>query len=303
MKHLFLTAIIVFTTIIGSNAQEKDPNYSYGYTDSDAAYKYGEIEKVHSKVMDRDLPVLVFTPKSYSKKGDKLPVVYLLHGTIGLNIDAPLEEKKLRELYNPDIKIQEAADYYNVIIVAPLVGDTYYLDSPVIKEMRFSTYVGEELPKYIDSKYNTISNRDSRYLAGFSMGGYGAVSLLCRYPDTFSVALNRSGVMNLSALVDDLDWDDNFEPINIMLGNYWDNPKTWHLNSCFNLVNHIRHRDDVAIVIEVGVDDFLYKTNKQFKERLDELGVNNIYSEYQGGHYWNANTLNSLLAQLQFVKK
>ncbi|MCK5788998.1 MAG: hypothetical protein KAH32_08360, partial [Chlamydiia bacterium] len=248
MRHLFLTAIIVITTIIGSNAQEKDPNYSYGYTNSDATYKYGEIEKVHSKVMDRDLPVLVFTPKSYSKKGDKLPVVYLLHGTIGLNIDAPLEEKKLRELYNPDIKIQEAADYYNVIIVAPLVGDTYYLDSPVIKEMRFSTYVGEELPKYIDSKYNTISNRDSRYLAGFSMGGYGAVSLLCRYPDTFSVALNRSGVMNLSALVDDLDWDDNFEPINIMLGNYWDNPKTWHLNSCFNLVNHIRHRDDVAIV-------------------------------------------------------
>lgn len=56
-------------------------------------------------------------------------------------------------------------------------------------------------------------------------------------------------------------------------------------------------------MIEVGVDDFLYKTNRQFKNRLDELGVPNIYSEYQGGHKWSANALNSLLGQLQFFHR
>ena len=303
MKHFLLTSIMVFTTLLICNAQNDNSKTLYGYEKNQVSNAYGLLETVHSNAMNRELPVLVFLPDSYKKTTEASPVVYLLHGSGGQPLDDPLLEKDLRKANNSGVRIQEAANFYSVIIVAPLVGNTYYLDAPQKPEIRFATYVGEELPAYIDSKYNTITSREGRFLAGFSMGGYGAVSLLCRYPDNFSVALSRSGVMNLATGIEDLDWDDPTENINIMLGDYWTSKKNWHQNSCFSLINHIRDRDDIAVVIEVGVDDFLYKTNKQFKERMDELGIPNIYSEYQGGHYWNANALNSLLAQLQFFQK
>ncbi len=303
MKYFILISIFSIATVSFCNAQNKSSNTLYGYDKNQINNTYGLLETVHSKSMNRELPVLVFLPDSYQESKKAFPVVYLLHGSGGQKLNAPLLEKDLRKANNSGVRIQEVADFYSVIIVTPIVGNTYYLDAPQKPEIRFATYVGEELPTFMDLKYNTISGREGRFLAGFSMGGYGAVSLLCRYPDNFSVALSRSGVMNLATGIEDLDWDDPVENLNIMLGDYWTSKKNWHQNSCFNLINHIRDRDDIAIVIEVGVDDFLYKTNNQFKERLDELGVPNIYSEYQGGHFWNANALNSLLAQLQFFKK
>ena len=67
-------------------------------------------------------------------------------------------------------------------------------------------------------------------------------------------------------------------------------------------MNHIRDRNDVSIVMEIGKDDFLYKTNRAFHERLTELGFNHIYSEYPGGHYLNRNVLMSLFSQLQYFR-
>lgn len=258
---------------------------------------YGDLQVIHSNAMDRDLPVLVFLPSDYDKQNEPLPVIYFLHGTN----DQPLTEEGLRTLYNPKLKIKEMTDIFHVIIVTPIVGNSYYMDSPVKPESKFATYVGEEVPAFIDAHYRTQANRDGRILAGFSMGGYGAVSLLCRYPDEFSVALERSGVLNLGTSIEDLDWDSTGKLDNL-LGNYWTHRENYHLNSCFNLVNHIRDRDDVAIVMEIGRDDFLYKTNLAFHQRLVELGFRHIYAEYPGGHYLDSNVLMSLFSQLQYFK-
>ena len=127
--------------------------------------------------------------------------------------------------------------------------------------------------------------------------------MLCRYPDVFSVALARAGVLNLATAITDLDWDEVGDNVTQLLGDYYTNGANFHLNGCFNLVNHIRDRKDIAFVIEVGKDDFLYKTNYAFHERLKELNIPHIYNETQGGHEWNANTLRSLLSNLQYFNK
>ena len=222
-------------------------------------------------------------------------MIYFLHGTN----DQPLTEEGLRSLYPPSLGIGEMADIFHVIIVTPIVGNSYYLDAPEKPESLFATYVAKEVPSYIDNHFRTQQNREGRILAGFSMGGYGAVSLLCRYPDIFSVALERSGVLNPATSIEDLDWDDTGE-LSKLLGDYWSHRENYHLNSCFNLVNHIRNRKDVAIVMEIGRDDFLYKTNRAFHERLVELGFKHIYAEYPGGHYLDSNVLMSLFSQLRY---
>ena len=289
---LFVFTFGLFGPVMAADKQD------HGYTISKIKSTYGKLEMVHSDAMNVDLPVLVFTPFDYEETDTVFPVVYLLHGTN----DQPMTEEGLRKLYGPGLKILEQADYYRVIIVTPIVGNSWYLDAPLKPENRYATYVGKELPAWMDKHYRTQADRDGRILAGFSMGGYGAVSLLCRYPDTFSVAMSRGGALSLAAGVEELDWDDVGFGLQALVGDYWQDRKNYHQNNCMNLINHIRERDDVSLVIEVGMEDFLYKINRKFHDRLVEYGMKHIYAEYPGGHYWGADCLGSLLAQLQYFK-
>jgi len=293
MKKLLFLLLGFCAFIQFSNCQ--NPGYKLENPD----YSYGKFIKVQSACMNRDFPVLVFTPTGYDTKKQPFPVVYMLHGTT----DMPLTEDGLRKMYNPKTGMQEMADMFGVIIVAPLVGNTYYMDSPVVKESKFATFIGEELTQFADKNFRTEPNRKGRILCGFSMGGYGAVSLLCRFPDTFSVAIERAGVLNLATNVTDLFWDNVGDNVTHLLGDYFTSGANYHLNSCFNLINHIRDRKDIAFVIEVGKDDFLYKTNYAFHQRLNELKIPHIYNETEGGHVWNVNSLRSLLSNLQYFNQ
>lgn len=292
MKRLL--EILLPLLVWGTSAISQNPGYRFDQPDPD----YGQFYWVKSDTMNRDFPILVFTPVDYENSGKAYPVVYLLHGTNNM----PLSEEGLRKMYNPATRIREMAELFQVIIVAPLQGNSFYLDSPLMPEHRFATFTGEELPQFVDAHYRTQAKREGRILCGFSMGGYGAASLLCRYPDTFSIALERSGVMNLSTFIDDLYWDEIGGNLTSLLGDYFENNQYYHLNGCFNLVNHIRDRKDIAFVIEVGREDFLYKTNLQFHQWLTELGVPHIYNETEGGHQWGANQLRSLLSNLQYFR-
>lgn len=275
-----------------------------GFAQEDHGYKlqegdkaYGKLEIVTSESMKKKFPVLVFLPESYEKSDKEYPVVYFLHGVN----KQPLTEEGLRKLYNPGLRLLEAAEFFKVIIATPIVGNSFYLDAPLKPENKFATYVGEEVPAHIDKNYRTQADRNGRILCGFSMGGYGAVSLLCRYPDHFSVACSRGGALSLASGVETLYWDDVGYGLKSLLGDYWDaSRKNYHQNSCLNMINHIRDRDDVAIVLEVGTEDFLYKINQKFREKLLDMDFPHIYAQYPGGHYLDANCLRSLLSHLQY---
>lgn len=295
----FTASLSMQTSTGNETMKDNAPREDSGYQLRDGDASYGDYYAVRSEVMDRELPVLVFLPEGYDQTDRPWPVVYLLHGVN----KRPLTETGLREMHNPGSRLQEYATAYQVIIVAPQTGRSFYLDSPLKPNHRFATFCGEELPAWTDEHFRTEADRKGRILAGFSMGGYGAVSLLCRYPDTFSVALSRGGLQNLTTGVEDLMWDDVPAEMVGLLGDYWSNRKPYHQNSCINLTNHIRQRGDCGIVLEVGREDFLYKTNLQLHQHLKEIGVEHIYAEYPGGHVWNAQTLGSLLAHMQYFRQ
>ncbi len=294
-KYFTLFFLAIFLGFVASAFSQ-----SPGYDLSEKVDKsYGKFMEVKSTSMLRAFPMLVFTPADYDKSKQNYPVLYMLHGTN----DSPFTEEGLRKMNTPSTRLQEMADIFRVIIAIPLVGNTYFMDSPVVKESKIATFISQELTAFMDTNYRTEPNRNGRILCGFSMGGYGAVSLLCRYPDTFSVAIERAGVLNLATDVEDLYWDHVGDNAEKLLGDYYTNRQNYHLNGCFNLVNHIRDRKDIAFVIEVGKDDFLYKTNFAFHQRLTELKIPHIYNETEGGHVWNENTLRSLLSNLQYFNK
>jgi S-formylglutathione hydrolase FrmB len=59
-------------------------------------------------------------------------------------------------------------------------------------------YIAQDLVSYVDSHYRTVADRNSRGLAGHSMGGYGTVRIGMKHPEVFSVlyAMSSCCLMN-----------------------------------------------------------------------------------------------------------
>src|SRR4030095_7490411 len=71
-----------------------------------------------------------------------------------------------------------------------------YSNSPTIGD--WETFIAQDLPTFIDKRYRTIASRDSRGLAGHSMGGYGTMRVGMKQPASFSAlyAMSSCCLMN-----------------------------------------------------------------------------------------------------------
>lgn len=177
-----------------------------GSGESKAEAARGRIETitVHGKALEgnleKDSPdrqVAVYLPPSYaSKKSQRYPVLYLLHG-YGRVIDTWVPFIGLPGGADRDIATGTAKE---MIIVMPdantAYGGSMYSSSPTTGD--WETYITRDLVSYIDTHYRTIATRDSRGLAGHSMGGYGVWRIAMKHPETYAAiyALSPCCLMN-----------------------------------------------------------------------------------------------------------
>ncbi len=144
---------------------------------------------------DRD--VFVYLPPSYaSQPNRRYPVLYFIHG-YGATADAYWKLMTVPDTAN---KVMNAGTVQEMILVNPDAHTIYdgsmYSNSPTTGN--WETYITHDLVAYIDSHYRTIANRDSRGLAGHSMGGYGTLRLAMKDPGIFSsiYAMSSCCLMN-----------------------------------------------------------------------------------------------------------
>ena len=127
--------------------------------------------------------VLVVTPPGYDENPNKrYPVVYFLHG-YWAPVEAQQQGFRLHEA------VQAAAEAGNELIMVMPDGYSklrggFYSSSPPVGD--YESFVAEDLVEWVDANYRTIAKRDSRGLAGHSMGGYGTARLAMKHPETFS---------------------------------------------------------------------------------------------------------------------
>jgi enterochelin esterase-like enzyme len=131
--------------------------------------------------VDRD--VFVFLPPSYAQeKSRRYPVVYALHG---FSIGA---EQWTHEIHVPQaIEGAFAQGAKEMIVVLPdsktLHNGSMYSSSVTTGD--FELFIARDLLAYIDARYRTIPERQSRGLVGHSMGGYGATRIGMKHSDVF----------------------------------------------------------------------------------------------------------------------
>ncbi|WP_116125324.1 alpha/beta hydrolase [Lewinella sp. IMCC34183] len=254
--------------------------------------------QVPSTVMGKDYKAVVILPDSYKTEGGAHPVLYLLHGGLGHFDDWIL---KLPE----PAMLTRLADENHLIIVMP-EGEwfSYYLDSPVLEDSQFETYITQEVIGTIDRRYKTIARREGRVVTGLSMGGYGSLYLSARHPDLFCAAGSMSGALN----PDMAGWnlppqatEDVGRSFARILGPKEGGREVYREANVLSYADSMQ-ANDVALIFDCGVDDFLIEPNRELHRRLVFNGTPHDYSERPGGHswpYWS----NSLPYHVLFFRK
>jgi len=60
---------------------------------------------------------------------------------------------------------------------------SFYMNSPVTGN--WEDFYSQEVPEYVDRNYRTLATTSGRAVAGHSMGGFGALNLAMKHPQTF----------------------------------------------------------------------------------------------------------------------
>ena len=240
---------------------------------------------VPSEGMKKDVPVTVILPDACGtrgKEGVRFPVLYLLHGYSGNN-----------ESWAKSTSIKELAEQYGIIVVCPDGGfSSWYFDSAEDPAWRYETFVSKELVTAVDGRFPTLPVRDSRAIAGLSMGGHGALFLAFRHPDLYGTAVSFSGGVDLRPFPNN--WD-----IAKRLGSLQDHPDRWKDYSVITLAERVVPGQQ-AISIDCGADDFFMPVNRNLHALLMERKVPHDYAERPGSHdwkYWG----NALKYQMMFI--
>ncbi|MBR3151796.1 MAG: hypothetical protein IKF46_07440 [Erysipelotrichaceae bacterium] len=199
---------------------------------------------------------------------DEPKVLYLLHGLGGS------EEEWLRFS-----KIEYYAKKYNFIVILPAVERSFYCNTK--NGIAYFDYVARELPQICSRWLNITPKRENTFIAGESMGGYGAVKIGLFYPQNYAGIASLSGVLNYEAfkrLVAEEEWTemdiselellhDELTPLQLALKAAADPERPKLIQMC-------------------GTEDFLYADNGIFREALEEKGYGHTYLEGPGDHEW-----------------
>jgi S-formylglutathione hydrolase FrmB len=131
--------------------------------------------------------ISVYLPPSYdSSQTKRYPVVYLLHGLgIGRMLWMRDEGFNILPVLNGLISSGKARE---MIVVAPngrnAFNGSFFVNSATTGN--WEDHISRDVVSYVDANYRTVARASSRGIAGFNMGGFGAISIGMKHPEIFS---------------------------------------------------------------------------------------------------------------------
>jgi S-formylglutathione hydrolase FrmB len=220
-------------------------------------------------------PLYILLPDP-GKMGDiplaRRKVLYLLHG---LSDDGSAWQRYT--------SIETLAAAYGLVVVMPSAGRSFYTDMP--NGQNYFTYLTEELPRYLADVFNLSPRREDTFIAGNSMGGYGAIKAAFLHPERYAAAASFSGVLSLlvlQALPDDprrKEFGLLFGDLEKLSGSDHD-PATWLTRAAQNPSALPK------LFISVGRQEDIYILSGMFHAACQSQGISSEYYEEDGQHDW-----------------
>jgi enterochelin esterase-like enzyme len=137
-----------------------------------------------SQTLGRDWRYNVYLPDGYDHSDLRYPVLFMLHG-YSENENAWVSKGHINAVAD---RLIGSGDISPVLIIMPGSGDNWYLD---LKEKIETAFIKDLLPE-VERTFRVIPEREGWGIGGDSMGGYGALRFILKYPEHFGAALLMS---------------------------------------------------------------------------------------------------------------
>lgn len=179
--------------------------------------------------------------------------------------------------------IERYVNEYALAVVMPAVNRSFYAD--MVSGPAYWTYVSEELPAIMRAWFPLSDARADNYVAGLSMGGFGALKLAFNYPDRFAaVAALSASVRRLGGPLMPYavrDYELIYGDVQNAVGSNSD------LYAMAEKVAALPAQQQPRIYQWCGTEDILYPANIALRDHMRGLGLNLLYEEGPGGHTWD----------------
>lgn len=233
-----------------------------------------------SKALDMDTALNVILPYDHPEgnPGEPCKVLYLLHG-----------QGSSAASWMRWTSIERYAMKHGIAVVMPEVQRSFYANMAYGRN--YFTYVAEELPALCGKMFNISQKREDSFVAGLSMGGYGALKVGLTHPDRFEACASFSGAVDLRLLAEKLPELDDYNKR--------------EMQAIFGMDLLVEEKDDIfrlakdcaalpegkrpRIMCTCGTEDEMYRLyegNLRFRDYMRTLPLEFVYREWPGTHEW-----------------
>lgn len=198
------------------------------------------------------------------------PVLYLLHGLTDDHTS-----------WTRFSSVERYARDRGLAVVMPQVHRSFYTNETY--GMRFWDFLSVELPQVVARFFRVSGRRADTFVAGLSMGGYGAVKWALREPERFAAAATLSGALDL-AYIQEHDMRPHIRALTARV--FADRIVAGGDEDLMHLIRVADPATLPRLVLRCGADDFLVAQNRRFVAACATAGVELDAAFEPGDHTW-----------------
>ncbi|MBA4420548.1 MAG: esterase [Anaerolinea sp.] len=178
--------------------------------------------------------------------------------------------------------IEKYAEQYNLAVVMPDMANSFYAN--LVHGPDYWTFVSEELPRFARRIFPLSAEGEDNFVAGLSMGGYGAFKLALNKPEQYAAAISLSGVMDVVSAM-----QNKARPI-FKIEDYFGSLENFKGTS--NDLHYLLKKATESgkqvprLYIACGTEDELFPMNREFMDYARSIGAKVDFEEGPGGHDW-----------------
>ncbi len=225
----------------------------------------------HSAALGREVTYRVYLPAN-PIPGQKLPVVYLLHGG----------GEDYRDWSNESNAAQYAAKGF--LLVMPDGDESYWMNEVGASREKYEDFVTKDLIADVQNRFPARTDRGGRAIVGLSMGGFAVIDYALVHPDLFAFAGALSPAIDVP-----------FRPFNIrrigqgmkfrrIFGPVGNRERA--ARNPFELLQFATPSAAPYLYITAGENEPLLGPIRRFVARLKQRGFAYEFHTKPGGHDW-----------------
>lgn len=198
-----------------------------------------------------------------------LPLVTLLHGVYG---SAWIWSQKAG-VHLTALRMIRAGEIPPMVIAMPsdgLWGDgSGYLPH---RTQDFESWIADDVPAAVIENIPQASDASPRFIAGLSMGGYGALRIGAKYAERFAAISGHSSITEVAQMAQFVD-----ETVSSYEADF---------NSSVHQAIIGAGAKLPPLRFDCGVADELIDANRTLHRQLNAADIPHTYEEFPGGHEW-----------------